>query len=201
MNLLVSDPEFSTLITEVVVGFQGRDRETLQIGDWAVDLHLNQIRGQGEIRQLEPKVMRVLELLADRPGEVITREEFIQAAWHDVAVTDNVIARAVASLRKSLDDDWRQPRYIQTISKSGYRLIAQVSLAEALELNPEALDSTASLPGAPASTRSRRAIIIGGILMAAAAVALATLGRNPEIDRAREIARSSSLPVTSIPGR
>ena len=54
---------------------------TLKIGEWVVEPQLNQIRGRGEIRQLEPKVMQVLELLARNPGEVITRDEFVQAAW------------------------------------------------------------------------------------------------------------------------
>ena len=165
---------------------RGRNGVTLQIGEWAVEPHLNQIRGRGKICQLEPKVMRVLELLAQRPGEVVTRDEFVEAAWHDVAVTDNVIARAVASLRKALDDEWRQPRYIQTISKSGYRLIAPVSQVDRAEIAQNQSGDLDRPSVAPDRSGSRRAIIFGGVLMAAAALALATLGRDPEDDRARD---------------
>lgn len=73
--------------------------------------------------------MDLLVLLATSPGAVVTREEIFATLWPDTVVGEDTLARAVSKLRKALDDDPKAPRYIETISKRGYRLIAQVSEA------------------------------------------------------------------------
>jgi DNA-binding winged helix-turn-helix (wHTH) protein/TolB-like protein len=92
-----------------------------------VDPSLNSVTGPAGTIRLEPKVMQVLVLLAAHPGEVVAKERLIQTVWPDVFVTDDVLTRAISELRRVFGDDAKDSRFIQTIPKSGYRLIAGVS--------------------------------------------------------------------------
>lgn len=68
--------------------------------------------------------MDLLCALAARRGQVVSREELMQALWPDVVVGDDSLARTVSKLRQALGDDARSPTYLETIAKRGYRLIA-----------------------------------------------------------------------------
>lgn len=96
------------------------------IDAWRIEPALNRISREGTVRQLDPRTMQVLLCLAEHAGEVVRRDELMDRVWGEVIVSENTLSSVVARLRKSLDDDWQQPRYIETISKSGYRLIAPV---------------------------------------------------------------------------
>jgi len=110
---------------------QSVGRERYQLADWLVDPATNRLhRGRAE-KKVESRVMAVLDYLAQRPGEVVTREELERAVWGSTVVGYDALTRCIASLRKLLGDDLRQPRYIETIAKKGYRLVAQVSAAPA----------------------------------------------------------------------
>jgi Tol biopolymer transport system component/DNA-binding winged helix-turn-helix (wHTH) protein len=71
--------------------------------------------------------MQVLVELAARPGEVVHKEELMQRVWPNTFVGDDVLTRCVYELRRVFDDKPRDPRVIQTVSKIGYRLIAQIT--------------------------------------------------------------------------
>ena len=92
--------------------------------------------------------MSVLLLLAERPGEVITSEEIIEKAWGGRPVADNPVYKTINKLRRALDDDPRNPRYIATVTKRGYRLVAPISALAA-----EPTQSGSDEPGRPASGR------------------------------------------------
>lgn len=97
-----------------------------EVGEWTVQPSLNRLtRGADEVR-VEPKVMQVLEVLAETPGEVVTRDQLVARIWPDVFVTDDVLHRAIRELRKAFGDETAKPAYIETIRKRGYRLIARV---------------------------------------------------------------------------
>lgn len=96
------------------------------IGPWVLDTESNTVYRDGRVIRLEPKVVEVCACLAGRAGEVVRKEELIRAVWPDTFVTDDVLAHAISELRKALEDDTRQPRFIQTIPKRGYRMIAPV---------------------------------------------------------------------------
>ncbi len=87
---------------------------------------MNTIRRDGLVIRLEPKVMEVCALLADRAGKVVRKEELIRAVWADTFVTDDVLTHAISELRKALEDDAKQPKFIETIPRRGYRLIVSV---------------------------------------------------------------------------
>jgi len=113
-----------------------------RIGAWLVQPRLNSISGEGKTAHVEPKMMQVLVHLAEHAGEVVPKESLIREIWADTFVTDDVLTRAVSGLRKALGDSARKPRVIQTVSKSGYRLIAPVGARE----GPAAVRSLAVLP-------------------------------------------------------
>src|SRR5690606_18352607 len=71
--------------------------------------------------------MDLLILLASKAADVIPHEEILAALWPNTVVGDDTLARCVSKLRKALGDDPKAPRYVETISKRGYRLIAPVS--------------------------------------------------------------------------
>jgi hypothetical protein len=94
------------------------------LGEWLVQPQLNRLsRSSGGDVQLEPKMMDVLVRLARTAGEVVSREDLIDAVWPEVFISESVLTRAIAGLRRALGDDARSPRFIETISKRGYRLI------------------------------------------------------------------------------
>ena len=70
--------------------------------------------------------MQVLECLADKPGDVVTRDELVARVWPGVFVTDDVLHRAIRELRRAFGDETANPTYVETIRKRGYRLIAPV---------------------------------------------------------------------------
>ena len=70
--------------------------------------------------------MQVLVYLAERAGQVVTRAALLDDLWPDVFVTENALSRCISQLRKAFDDDPRDPHIIETIPKTGYRLIAPV---------------------------------------------------------------------------
>ena len=114
----------------------------LQVGDWRVDGPGCRIDRDGEQVSLEPKVMDLLLLLAAHAGEVVGKNSLLEALWPGVVVGDDTLARTVSKLRSALADDVRQPEYIETVPKRGYRLIAAVSV-------PESPSATAHRPSVP----------------------------------------------------
>ena len=97
-----------------------------RIGDWKVVARENLLKGAQGNRVLEPKVMDLLVFLASRPGEVVSRQELLERVWADVVVGDEALSRAISVLRAQLGDDPKDPRYLRTVAKRGYQLVADV---------------------------------------------------------------------------
>lgn len=97
------------------------------VGDWLVEPALNRISRGHRDERVEPKVMQVLVCMAQQPGKPITKDAFMTQVWDGNVVTDDVLARCIYSLRKVFGDDPRDPHVIETIRKTGYRLIAPVT--------------------------------------------------------------------------
>jgi DNA-binding winged helix-turn-helix (wHTH) protein/tetratricopeptide (TPR) repeat protein/energy-coupling factor transporter ATP-binding protein EcfA2 len=77
--------------------------------------------------ELEPRIMEVLVALADHAGEVVSAEQLLIEVWRGTFYGDNPVHKAIAHLRRVFGDDLKSPRYIETIRKRGYRLIARVT--------------------------------------------------------------------------
>ena len=97
--------------------------DSFRIGDRLVTPALNEIGGV----RVESKAMGVLMALAEAAPNVASCATLLKSVWPDVVVIDNVVYQAVAQLRKALGDDSRAPRYIETVPRRGYRVIAQVT--------------------------------------------------------------------------
>jgi TolB-like protein/DNA-binding winged helix-turn-helix (wHTH) protein len=133
--------------------------------------------------------MRLLLCLAERPGEVVSIEELLDQVWSGVTVSSDSVYQAVASLRRLLGDDPKQPRYIATVPRLGYRMLAPVSpwtdhadgqIGLSTATSNEPIAAPASAPGAPAITdardareRSRRTSAIAWTIVGALCLALA----------------------------
>ncbi|MHB1142379.1 MAG: winged helix-turn-helix domain-containing tetratricopeptide repeat protein [Sulfuricaulis sp.] len=99
-----------------------------RIEKWTIDPDLGRIfEDGGEEVRLEPKAMEVLVYLAKRAGETVTRQELEGNVWAGTVVSYEALSVTINKIRKALGDTSRQPRYIETLSKRGYRLIAPVT--------------------------------------------------------------------------
>ncbi len=96
------------------------------LGPWRVQAELNRITGPGGAHQIEPRIMRVLLVLVEHAGGVVTRQDLLDEVWADAIVGEEILTRAVSELRRVFGDDPRQPAYIETIRQHGYRLIMPV---------------------------------------------------------------------------
>jgi DNA-binding winged helix-turn-helix (wHTH) protein/predicted ATPase len=83
-------------------------------------------RGAAAIR-LTPKSLAVLQALADRPGQIVTKEELFRGVWRETAVSDAALTSCIQEVRHALADDARHPRFIETLHRRGYRFIARIS--------------------------------------------------------------------------
>lgn len=112
----------------------------VEFGSFAIDLRREQLVRDGTAVSLRPKTWSVLLYLAGRPGVLVTRDELLDAVWRDVAVTPDTLTKSIGELRTVLGDDARQPRYIETVHRRGFRFLETPRL-------PMGPDATAPGPG------------------------------------------------------
>ena len=153
-----------------------------RVGEFEIDPGLDRIDGGEGSVHLEPKIMEVLGVLARRQGETISQGELLSEVWEGKFVVEAVVTRAVSELRKVFGDDPKAPRYIQTIARRGYRLIAPVELIVVDPARPKVVASAearpATLPEPPTAgpamrQRSRRReLVLLALLLAVVAFAL-----------------------------
>src|SRR5215471_3864420 len=117
-----------------------------RIREWRVDPALDEISREGTTIKLEPRAMRVLVCLAERAGEVVSVDQLLETVWKDLVVTQHSVYQAIAVLRRALGDNPKNPTYIASVLRRGYRLIAPVE-ADAKTQNPVTLPAAASAPG------------------------------------------------------
>ena len=102
-----------------------------RLGEWTVRPRQGIVEVHERTIHLEPRVMAALVCLARQPGETVTREEFIREVWMGRVVSDEVLSRCISILRSTFEDSARNPQFIQTIPKVGYRLISGIEPLEA----------------------------------------------------------------------
>lgn len=100
--------------------------QQLRVGQWRVDPIAGQISRNGDSARLDARTMRLLLCLAEHPGQVVSIDDLLTQVWAGVIVTPDSVYQAVASLRRLLGDDPKQPAYIATVPRLGYRMIAPV---------------------------------------------------------------------------
>lgn len=113
-------------MTSTPTGDGADHNRPFKVLNWSVEPLTNRIRDDQQTQTLEPKVMDLLVYLAHHPGQVMAKDILSQALWPDMIVGEDTLARTISKLRRALGDDTQQPRFIETIPKRGYRLIAPV---------------------------------------------------------------------------
>jgi len=125
-----------------------------RLGAWTIHPEDGTLRSATEVRRVEPQAMQLLVLLASRPGGVFSKQEILDTIWEGRFVGEDSLTGAVSQLRKALGDERGRPRYIETLPKRGYRLVA-------------AREDDWSARASPAA--NRRLAVAGGLLLLLAA--------------------------------
>src|SRR5215470_6174831 len=139
------------------------------VGAWLVEPSLNTVSRNGTNIRLEPKQMEVLVCLARHQGEPVSKEKLLRAAWPDTFVSDDVLIRSIFALRRTFEDDPKEPRFIQTVPKRGYRLVARVVLVGSNRAGTGP-DGQTTETGKATVFGSRRKVWYGGLGLASAAL-------------------------------
>jgi TolB-like protein/DNA-binding winged helix-turn-helix (wHTH) protein/Flp pilus assembly protein TadD len=105
------------------------DPSAIRFGVFELDLKNLELRKAGSLIRLPPQPFKVLALLANHPGELVTRDDIQHQIWMGAAYVDfeRGINHCVSQIRAVLEDDAETPRYIQTLPRRGYRFIAPIS--------------------------------------------------------------------------
>jgi DNA-binding winged helix-turn-helix (wHTH) protein/tetratricopeptide (TPR) repeat protein len=176
-------------------------------GRFELDACQGVLRRDGQRLHLAPKSIEVLVALVERHGELVDKERIFDRVWPGVTVEDCNLAQHVASLRRALGDDAREPSFIETISRRGYRFVADVirgapasdpSLPPAATPAPAEPLAAATVPRLPPPAPRRRLVRAGVLVLVlmtiTASGAWATF-------RAREVSRRIALlPVANLTG-
>ncbi len=109
----------------------------LQVGDWTVHENFDRLTRANEDTHITPRAMDVLLHLARNPGKLVTKEDLLDTFWRGAITSDNAVHKTMAELRRVFGDSSRDPQYIQTYPKRGYRLIAEVR-----QIHDDDLDET-----------------------------------------------------------
>ena len=130
---------------------------------FVLDLESERLLRDGQPIELRPKTWQLMRFLVENPGRLLSKDELLDAVWTDVAVTPASLNQAIRELRQALGDDAREPRYIQTVHRRGFRFIAAL----------EGVDSN----GAPGTDRG----------LATVRTRLEIFGREAELQRLHEL--------------
>src|SRR5579863_6034652 len=121
----------------------------VRFGTYEVSLQSGEVRKAGLRIRVQQQPMKLLEILLEHPGEVVTREQLRGRVWPNESFGDfdQALNIAIGKLRSALGDSAENPRFIETLPKRGYRFIADVSVLDA-NARPGRPESVAGdLPG------------------------------------------------------
>jgi TolB-like protein/DNA-binding winged helix-turn-helix (wHTH) protein/Tfp pilus assembly protein PilF len=160
---------------------------TIRFSSFEVDLKTKELRRLGRPVRLAPQALRLLEFLASRPGQLVTRDAIRLEIWSDDTFVDfeHGINKSIRQIRDALKDDADQPRFIETVPRRGYRFIAPLEPAEV------AAPAPASTEAAP--SRVSRWLMAAGVVLA---VCLLFLGLHT--GRAKPIESLAVLPLENL---
>src|ERR1700680_1220676 len=126
-----------------------RSTPVVRFGTYEVSLQAGEVCKGGLRIKLQQQPMKLLEILLERPGEVVTREELRSQVWPSESFGDfdQALNIAIGKLRSALGDSAENPRFIETLPKRGYRFIADVSVADGDARTKRLKSAVEDLPG------------------------------------------------------
>ena len=130
--------------------------------DYYVELDSGCLQRRGEEVKLEPKAMMVLVCLAQNAGRVVSRESLEATVWAGTIVGYDALSSSIIKLHKALGDNSRNPHYVVTVSKKGYRLIANVVRDNLIE--PENADIGESKGGKTAQLLRNQVFVLSMVV-------------------------------------
>ena len=152
------------------------DASSYRIGDVTVDLTGARILRNGQEIPIKPQVFRVLVHLLRERNRLVTKEELIQLFWTDTAVSDEALTQCIARLRRALGDDPKNPTYLKTVPRMGYRFVGPVAeIPPPFSVDSADSDATGEPPKAmttepPTRHVGSRWLIAGGLAIGLLAV-------------------------------
>jgi TolB-like protein/DNA-binding winged helix-turn-helix (wHTH) protein/Flp pilus assembly protein TadD len=118
----------------------------LKFGVFEADLRAGELTKQGRRLSLQEQPFRLLALLLEKPGELVTREELQGRLWPQTTVDfDHGLNKAISKIREALGDSAENPRFVETVTRRGYRFLADVVVVNGEQ--PATVDGDLVLPG------------------------------------------------------
>jgi DNA-binding winged helix-turn-helix (wHTH) protein/Tol biopolymer transport system component len=185
----------------------------IRFGVYELDRDAMELRKHGVLIRLQEHPFRVLAMLAERPGEVITREQLQEQIWGNTFVDfDQSLNKAVNRVREALNDNAGTPQYIETVPRRGYRFIAPLAALPRGEVEGPIVPASPIPAPAPAQSTPHRTtsrmFVIAALATACvlAAIGVATVSwlrkpRKPTPQEARLINSSGWWPALSRDGK
>ena len=133
----------------------------LRFGEYRLDSVQGLSRGDDEVR-VTPKSLAVLRVLAERAGQVVTKDELFRLVWAETAVSDTALTSCIQELRRAFEDDARKPRFIETVHRRGYRFLPRAATAS----RHETLQATTASTAAPEPLLVGRDDVVNQLLVA-----------------------------------
>ena len=182
-----------------------RQRRGLRFGVFEVDLLAGALRKNGLKVRLQDQPFRLLTLLLEKPGEVVTRDDIRERLWPDGTYVDfdRSLSTAASKLREALGDSASSPRFIETLPRRGYRFLASVETAgglpigESAEAKAEAGSTGGLTPERGMHRQPRWAWAVAAIAAVAAVAAVVMYLIPAETEAPRAVLRKFTL---DLPG-
>ena len=156
------------------------------VGPWRVQPQLNTIANGNRESRLSPKAMDVLVYLAQKSGQVVSKEELFRDLWSGVAVTDDALTRCIGEIRRAVNEDSHNPGFVETVPKRGYRVLPAVRWTAGIEVSERR-----------ARPQTRRLFVSAAMLATAAVL---TILRPWSRLTAPAVGRIAVLPLVNLTG-
>jgi DNA-binding winged helix-turn-helix (wHTH) protein len=114
------------------MGIPAESEQTVRFGKFELDLRTRELHNNGQKLTLQEQPFQILAALLERPGQLVTRDELTKRLWPSDTFVDfeHSLNKAVNRLREALEDSAEHPRFVETLPRRGYRLIAALGAAE-----------------------------------------------------------------------
>jgi len=120
-----------------------------RFGNFELDTAKAELRANGATRPVEPQVFGLLALLVENRERLVSKDEILEKVWDGRIVSDAAIASRIKSARQALDDDGQAQRCIRTIHRQGFRFVADVHVAPAVQLVAQPVGQSAEQTSRP----------------------------------------------------
>jgi pimeloyl-ACP methyl ester carboxylesterase/DNA-binding winged helix-turn-helix (wHTH) protein len=157
-----------------------RLRRARFVGPFRLDAESHTLSRDGAEIALRPQAFELLAYLVDNPGRLVSKDELLSQLWPSKFVEEGVVKVAVSDLRRALGDDAQEPRFIQTVHRCGYKLVAAVER----ELEDHESDDSRLRPVRSAAAGELRQEIQFCAAADGVRLAYATLGAGPTLIKA-----------------